>query len=106
MMMLQSLLTDLLRDTIHHAPAIGFNGAGEPIHGDEVAHPARVARKQRTVIAKSGEVAVSKSQVWLAAPLTVGFGDRIRLPDGTTPPILAFDHLPDETGNLFTKVYL
>ena len=104
--MLQNVLSDLLRDTIEHQPTTGFTGAGAPILGPAVAYPARVALKQRTVVDKTGKVAVSKSQVWFAASVAVALSDRIRLSDGSTPPILAIEHLPDDTGARFTKVYL
>jgi hypothetical protein len=105
--MFQQAIADLMRDTIHHTPAAGYTGSGMPIfvEGSEVAHRARVARKQRTVVSKSGSIAVSQSQVWIAGLVVLDFSDRIRLPDGSTPPILAFEHLPDDEGTAYTKVY-
>jgi hypothetical protein len=96
-----------MQDTILHEPIIGHSGSGAAMFGPPVSYVARVARKQRTVIGKSGEIAVSRSQVWIAAPIVVNFGDRFRLPDGTvTTSILAIDGLPDDAGNVYTKVYL
>lgn len=108
---------DFFSDTIYHAPAIAFSGSGSAVYGDEKPYAARIARKQRTVIGKTGAIAVSRAQVWIATPpggvpAPVKFGDCIRLPDGvlpsgnTTSEIIAIESLPDESGALFTKVYL
>lgn len=104
-MMFQQDIADLMQDTVYHMPVAGYTGSGEPIFGSAVAYPARVARKQRTVLSKWGRTAISQSQVWIAGPLKLDFADRIRLPDGSAPPILAFEHLPDDEGTSYTKVY-
>jgi hypothetical protein len=102
-----SELKPLMRDTIRHTPAKVFKGSGAASFNDadETAYQARVVRKQRTVLSKSGTIAIAQNQVWIAGNVAIDFSDRIELPDGSMPPILAFEHVPDDTGETFTKVY-
>ena len=52
-----------------------------------------------------GVQTVSRGEVWIAAPLSVGLQDRITLPDGTTPKILAAELLTDEAGPSHAHIY-
>jgi hypothetical protein len=108
---------DFFSDTIYHAPAIGFTGSGSAIYGEETAYAARIVRKQQTVVGKSGEIAASQAQIWMAtppnaAPPSINFGDRIRVPDGVLPngtmtsEIASIAQWSDGAGLVATKVYL
>jgi len=108
------VLADFFRDTVYHAPATGFTGVGKPIYGDETAYACRIARKQSRVVGKSGEIAVSRAQIWFATPpIVINFGDQVRLPAGvlpgdatTTHAIVAVESWPGDDGVLCTKAYL
>lgn len=100
-------LHNLFPDTVMHEKADSYSLHGEPAYAAPVPLAARVIRRQRTVVAKSGEVAISTAQIWLRDAAEIGLDDRFTLPDGTTDAnILAIDGTPDETGDVYVKVYL
>jgi len=100
-------LSNLFTDSVLHEPATGYDLYGNPAYGPAVARVARVIRRQRSVVGKSGDVVVSRAQVWFRDAVTIDLGDRFTLPDGTTnAAILAVDGSPDDSGELYTKVYL
>lgn len=98
-------LSDLFGATIEHAPAVGFDAFGDPAHGDPAPYRARVLYRARLVRDAKGVQTVSRGEVWIAAPLSVGLQDRITLPDGTTPKILAAELLTDEAGPSHAHIY-
>jgi len=100
-------LSNLFTDSVLHEPAIGYDLQGSPAYGPAVARVARVIRRQRSVVGKFGDVAVSRAQVWFRDAVTIDLDDRFTLPDGTTnAAILAVDGSPDDSGEIYTKVYL
>lgn len=98
-------LSELFGATIEHAPAAGFNGYGEATHGTPAPYQARVLYRARLVRDAKGVQTVSRGEVWIAAPLHVGLQDRITLPDGSTPQILAAELLTDEAGPSHAHVF-
>lgn len=106
-------LFDCFPDVVFHAAVVATSGNGSAAFGPETEYKARIARKQRTVVSKSGAIAVSRAQVWIGVPnVVVNLGDQLRLPDGvlpsgnTTHAILAVESFPDEDGTQYVKVYL
>ena len=100
-------LSNLFTDSVLHEPAIGCDLYGNPAYGPAVPRAARVIRRQRSVVGKSGGVAVSRAQVWFRDAVTIDLDDRFTLPDGTTnSAILAVDGSPDDSGEIYIKVYL
>lgn len=98
-------LSDLFGATIEHAPAAGFNANGEAAHGAPTPYRARVLYRARLVRDRNGKQTVSRGEVWIASPLHVGLQDKIVLPDGTTPNILAAELLTDEAGPSHAHIY-
>ena len=98
-------LSDLFGATIDHAPATGFDAYGDPAHSTPTPYRARVLYRARLVRDRNGQQTVSRGEVWIASPLHVGLQDKITLPDGTTPNILAAELLTDEAGPSHTHLY-
>ncbi|MBX3697009.1 MAG: hypothetical protein KF811_04310 [Dokdonella sp.] len=102
-------IASFLPDTVHHATRTTSTGAGAGVFGEERPYRARVVRKLRSIYRKTegGYTLIESScQAWIAGLSSIQFADRLRLPDGSTPPILMIEQVPDERGELFTKVYL
>jgi hypothetical protein len=100
-------LSNLFTDSVLHEPTTGYDLYGTPTYGPAVARVVRVIRRQRSVVGKSGDVAVSRAQVWFRDAVTIDLDDRFTLPEGTVnSAILAVDGSPDDSGELYTKVYL
>jgi hypothetical protein len=107
--MFASEIASLFKDTVHYSTRTESTGAGAGVYGEELPYSARVARKMRSIYRKTEggyTLHTSSCQVWIAGLSSLNFSDRLRLPDGSTPPILMFEHVPDDRGELFTKVYL
>lgn len=63
--------------------------------------------RQHFIRAATGEQVVSSGEIWLATADTIAVNDKVVLPDGSTPLILAVNGADDETGGtLFTKLDL
>lgn len=91
-------------------------GAPQTFQGRRVFKNQRVAAYERGTKGQGPEV-ISSSQIWILAPLTLGYDDLVYVsglvsgggtPDSPPyPPILSWNRFPDTTGNdLFTKVLL
>lgn len=98
-------LSDLFGATIEHAPATGFNAYSDPVYGTPTPYRARVLYRARLVRDRNGQQSISRGEVWIAAPLHVGLQDRITLPDGTTPNLIAAELLSDEAGPSHAHIY-
>lgn len=98
---MDAALLDLLRQTVTIEPYTGPDPFGAPGYGPPVEYPARVRREAKMVRASDGEERVSSTVVWLDGAAQVGPQDRITMPDGSHPPILAVESSPDETGETY-----
>ncbi|MBW2084438.1 MAG: hypothetical protein JRI54_00180 [Deltaproteobacteria bacterium] len=96
---------DFFPHTIVIEPFLGRNDYGEPIYGDATSYNARVVGKQKLVRTPSGEEKVSSSQVYIYEISNVSPEDRVTLPDGSSPPILAVAKFPDENGDHHEVVF-
>ncbi len=98
-------LLALMPHTVTVEPLTGRDDYGRPTYGAAVQYRARVVGKQKLVRAADGAERVSATTVYLASAPGVGPEDRITLPDGSRPPILAVSKVPDEKGAHHEVVY-
>lgn len=96
---------DLMHDTVLVALRTGINEYGEATYGADASVTARVAARIRMVRDHKGNERVSTGTVWLAEATGIEPVDRITLPDGTQPEILAVGRVADETGAVYETVY-
>ncbi|WP_207456064.1 hypothetical protein [Azospirillum sp. SYSU D00513] len=98
-------LADLMPDVVEHAPANGHDVYGAPSYGPASTYRARVAYRSRLVRDRNGDTVAARGSAWLAGAPVVGLDDRVTLPDGTSPPLLAVDRLTDERGATVVKIH-
>lgn len=97
---------DLMPATITYSASTGRNSEGLPIQGATASYRARVNRKSvRTTNRFSGQDEIAAGQVWIAAVLSPTIDDQITLPDGTTPVIVNWDVISDESGSHHTVIF-
>lgn len=97
---------DLMPATITYSTSTGRNSEGAPIQGTTVSYRARVNRKAvRTTNRFSGQDEIAAGQVWIAAALAPTIDSSITLPDGTTPVIVNWDVISDESGSHHTVIF-
>lgn len=96
-------LDGLLRQSIALETFHSDDQYGDCSYNTSVSYPARVERRIRMVRTFQGTEAVSTNSVFLdgavSALLNAHGLDRITLPDGTTPKILAIEDGVDGDGN-------
>ena len=86
-------------------PWTGQNVYGDATYGTSVSMPARISKKPKLVRADDGRETVAGSIAWVdPAFVTIGPKDRVTLPDGSTPPVLSIDRIPDERGRVCTRI--
>ena len=96
---------DCMPDTVIHSEFSSRDAYNVPTYGSPVSYSARVVEKPTWVRAFNGSEVVARGWVWIGAALIVNPQDQLQLPDGTTPPLLAAEHYPDENGDHHTKVF-
>ncbi len=79
---------------------------GKPTYGAPATYPARVEGKNQLVRTASGDQRASTTMVTLAGGPTIGTEDRLTLPDGTSPGIVAIATVPGASGTHETILYL
>lgn len=104
-----SIVTAYLNQTVTLEPFSSDDGYGEKSYGEAATVSARVDYKQTEVRSdkvriKRGETHISTAQVMLEGDQSVSLNDRITLPDGTKPPILAITKTPDVSGTIVLQV--
>ena len=103
-------LRDLFTQTVSVKPFSSVDDYGQSVYGAAVEHTARVVARQRRVFDTEGVERISVAEVWLlTAPGSVAADfvkGQLTLPDGTTPPILNVERIPDEDGDHHVKVYV
>ncbi len=96
-----------LDETVTIAPfAGGHNPDGTPKYGLPVAHPARVEQRMQLVRAATGDERTSKATILLEDIPTATVQDRLTLPDGTHPPILALERPKLPRGLTYLVIYV
>ncbi len=82
------------------------DGYGKPTYGALVTYPARVEGKNQLVRAATGDERASTTMVTLAGGPTIGTEDKLTLPDGSSPGIVAIATVPGASGTHMTILYL
>ena len=96
---------DCMVHTVTHTEFAGRDSYGKRLFGSSVDYSARVIYKPTKVRTADGQEEIARGVVWLKGSPTVIPEDKILLPDGTEPTIMAVDIMSDETGFSHTKVY-
>jgi hypothetical protein len=99
-----SIVTAYLNQTVTLEPFSSDDGYGEKSYVEAATVSARVDYKQTEVRSDRGETHISTAQVMLEGDQSVSLNDRITLPDGTKPPILAITKTPDVSGTIVLQV--
>jgi len=104
-----SLVSAYLNQTITRAPYSTLNVNGKKSFGEAEAVSARVDYRQveKKVMSKGtakGELHISTAQIMMEGDQSITLNDRITLPDGTKPPILAIEKIPDVSGTIVLQV--
>lgn len=99
-------LDDLMPHTITVAGLASFStdGYATEVFSTAVSYTSRVVGKQQLVKSFQGIEELSKTVVWVKSSSTFGPSDKITLPDGSTPELLAVEAYPDEDGTHHTKL--
>ncbi|MCE5255164.1 MAG: hypothetical protein LLG45_13340 [Actinomycetia bacterium] len=88
------MIDEMLNQRVTIAKKAGSDGKGHYLYGNEVSYRARVQYKPRLVRTSSGDgmtnrfEKVSNARVYVEAKASIELGDKITLPDGSTPMIL------------------
>lgn len=98
----------MLAQTVVITTRSGHNAYGEPSWAAAGStFRARIVAKPGFARSAQGEVVAVKSVIWVASTGTITVDDRVTLPDGTTPPVVAVESYPDEDGaSYFSKIML
>lgn len=96
----------LMPHTVTISTRASHNNYGEPSYGSGTSYRARVLNAPAFKRGAGGETVEIQTTVWVASTGTISVDDRITLPDGTTPPIVLVERVPDEDGTHHHKLGL
>lgn len=87
--------------TVTRLTGVSTDGYGRPAYSTSaLSRYCRVTEKQHLVRSFEGTQEVASTIVWVRSTSTFSPSDKITLPDGTTPPLLAVDEYRDDSGAL------
>lgn len=89
---------DCMPSTITREPFVDDDKYGERSFGAGVAVQCRIQEREERVVIQSGEEVLARGRVYLGVITGASTKDKITLPDGTTPEILAVRKVDDEDG--------
>jgi len=95
-------LLDLMPDTlsVYALKGVSTDGYGTASYSTAVkSYRCRVVEKQSLVTTFEGTEQVARTVVWVKSTSTFGPWDKVTLPDGTSPQLLAVEDYRDETGH-------
>jgi hypothetical protein len=99
-MAIESLLTDLMVQSITIAAVSSKDAYGKRTWGSpSTINQCRVQSGDHKVLDSLGQEKVANGRVYVPGAPTLTLNDKITLPDGSTPPILAISRLSDERGS-------
>ena len=97
--MAENAFLTLMPSTITVRTRTGHNNHGEPTFSTTaVSYRARWVGRSGAVRGRDGETYEIRSMLWVHSTGVINKTDRITLPDGTTPEIIAVDRFPDQVG--------
>lgn len=98
---------EFMPSTVSIQTRAGSNNYGEPSVSTTVTkYRARITFQPHEMRRAGGEVVAVKNICWVASTGTINATDKITLPDGSTPTILAVQTPMDADGNHHNKLML
>ncbi len=98
-------LLELMPHTVFVARRIGTDKFGDTEFAPAIPYRAQVVEKVKRVRDTSGAEKISTVQAIVATTEAISPFDKITLPDGSSPVILAVGSYPDEAGLHTVEVY-
>lgn len=95
---------DLLIDTIGWEQWAGQDEHTRPMYNIRVDLPARIEYKTKRILMPDTTERVASVMVYIAPTPVIDPRDRITLPDGRQPVIMAIDRLSDETAAYYQGI--
>lgn len=98
---------DLMPATVAYQTVTGRDAYGKPTYDTARDIRCRFTQKNVRVTSRiTGDDVISSSNIWLAEALTaINIDDTFTLPDSSTPDIVNWETVSDESGTHHTKVY-
>lgn len=91
--------------TIEHSGGT-FDAEGNPVLGTSSGNTCIIQQINKLITDASGMEKVSTCQIFLSGNSTIGYNDKLTLPDGSQPKILSIEYMPDFDGNNeYVRVY-
>ena len=97
-MSFEAQFLSLMNSTVTLSTRSGHNSYGEPSFGSGTGYRARIHEKAGFVRTADGETLEITTEVWVNSTKAFTVDDRIQLPNGTTPQIVAVNRPFDEDG--------
>ncbi len=102
---------DLMPHTVTIATVASRDEYNKRTYSTAVTYTARVLERMTRVVDREGRETIATHVVWIAPHADSGApalepDAEITLPDGSTPPIIRVESIPDEDGDHHVKVYL
>jgi len=104
-MTVEAPLLALMPHTVTVRARTGIDGYGKPSYAAGTSVRARVSFRPTKVRGADGQDVVARGTAILSEPLDVSPHDRLTLPDGSEPPILASAKVPDAKGFHHTSIF-
>lgn len=82
-------LQAMLVTPIQHASYVGMDAYGKPAYADLHTHQARLEFRNRRVVDQTGVERLSRARVFFDGTAMLDVKDKVVLPDGTSPLVLA-----------------
>ena len=97
-MAFEATFLSLMNSTVTISTRASHNNYGEPSFGSGTGYRARIHEKAGFVRTADGETLEITTEVWVNSTKAFTVDDRIALPNGTTPQIVAVNRPFDEDG--------
>lgn len=105
-MSIDPLLTELMVDSITVAAVSAKDAYGKRTWGSATTlSNCRVQSGDHKILDSLGQEKVATGRVYIAGAPTLTLNDKITLPDGSQPPVLAIDRFGDENGSHHTVIH-
>jgi hypothetical protein len=98
----------MMPHTVTYYAVASHDQYGKPTHATTgTSYSARVKETNKRVTSRvTGDDVLASHEVWIAGTPTLDVDGKLELPDGSTPKIVSWDRIPDESGSHHVKVYL
>ena len=101
----ETQFTDLMPHTVTMRARASRNSDGSDTFSTSAStYRARVMNTRKWVRGVNGNGAMTAAIAWIASTGTMAMDSRYTLPDGSSPPVLMIDTVPDEDGVFHNRV--